>query len=354
MAIAGLLGCGGGDDPAAAPPKTAADAPASPTAQERRVRAPAGFAAMDPARAEALRTSALNGTATAVEIDAWAGPDQALLVAMDVQHAVTDPAFGNTLESWTRHRMRIVEAELEALEPGTQPVELRADGASFVSRYAVPLPSGGQLLIRGRHWLAAAGHLVEAFCQCAGAGCTEPPACALPPTPTDALPSGTVLGDGDPSTLTTRAGDATLDVPPHLVPLPGEVVAKLASDGSDSAEHRSGRHIQGLRAEDGSGVFLTEATWCDGTAPCEAETIADNRRKAEVASLRGSGSLRSVKTLANRHAVVPTFGFEIEQRDGLWTRTTFYNRGTTVREVSCTCVGLACAVVKRTCSVKAE
>lgn len=311
---------------------------------------------MDTQGTATLKAGALRGTATDVALDAWvsaAGPGQGLLVSMDVTHAVQDPVYGQTLRSWVDHQLRGIEAGLASLDTDASAPRKTEEGASIRIDYAVPLPSGSQLRIRSRSWLSAEGHLVEAQCQCSGDGCTEPPACRLPDTPADALPPDTILhqGDAPPRTLSTASGDGTVDTPPALTMLSAEVLASLAADGAESAPERSNRRVQGVRGDDGSGAFLTEATWCADTPACSASKLAENRRKAEVESLRESGALRSVKTISDVHAATPTYGYEIDQRDGFWTRTVFWNRGGEVREVTCACAGLACALVRRSCAI---
>ncbi len=354
VALLGVLGCESRD---AAPPPAPSPrpSPAAHTARwDGRLSAPEGFALMDRAGTDTLRAGALRGTATNVDLDAWVsagGPGEGLLVSMDVTHAVQDPVYGHTLGSWVAHQLRGIEAGLASLDAKTSPLETE-EGTSIRIEYSVPLPSGSALRVRSRAWLNADGHLVEAQCQCSGTGCTEPPSCRLPDAPADALAPDTVLGgDAAPQTLSTASGDGSVQTPPHLAALPADVLAGLARDGADDAPERSDHRVHGVRDEDGSGAFLTEATWCADTPPCSASKLAENRRKAEVATLRESGALRSVKTLADMHAATPTFGYEIEQRDGFWTRTMLWNRGGEVREVTCACAGLACGLVRRTCSV---
>ena len=353
FALVGALGCESRDS---APPPASPPQPPATEAQrwDGRLSTPDGFTLMDATGTSTLKAGALRGTATDVELDAWVGPGgpaEGLLVAMDVTHAVEDPVYGHTLGSWVDHQLRGVEAGLASLDANASPRKTDA-GTSIRIEYSVPLPSGTQLRVRTRAWLDAEGHLVEAQCQCSGTGCTEPPSCRLPEAPPDALSRDTILGgDATPQTLSTASGDGTVQTPPHLAVLADDVLATLAADGADAAPERSDHRVQGVRGEDGSGVFLTDATWCADTPACSASKLAENRRKSEVAALRKSGTLRSVRTLADIHADTPTYGYEIDQRDGFWTRTLFWSRGGEVREVTCACAGLACAVVRRTCAV---
>jgi len=308
--------------------------------------------------ARPLTATTVRGTATAAEIDGWLAPQggaTGLVISMSIRHAVRKPVYGHTLRSWVAHNLRALEGNLAAFDAEAVSPTLKDDPGSdraVLTRYALPLPGGGSLRVWARHWLSPDGHLVEASCQCAGTGCTEPPACILPQPPADALPRSLVLGAESPATtLTTVSGAGRVEAPPHLTPLPDETKARLEASGSEDTPRRTAQRVQGLSAPDGSGVFLTEATWCSDPPACEAQTLAENRRKAEVASLRKGGTLRSVETHASPHDALPTYGFEIDQHDGFWTRTTFWNDGDAVREVSCSCAGLSCALVQRSCTV---
>lgn len=357
IVFAALVGCGSAEPPPA-PTKSTPTRPAetAPTRWSGRVRPPEGFTPMQADAVERLRAGALRGTASEVDVEGWVasgGGAQGLVVATDVRHTGGEAVSGNTLESWVRFQMRGVEAGLAALEQRAEAPTVERNGSSLRIRYALPLPGGGQLRVRGRAWLSPEGALREAMCQCGGSGCTEPPACTVPETPARALPIDTILGAPTPArTLTTAAGDARVEAPGHLQSLPADVLAQLAADGAHNAPERTEHHVQGLRANDGSGVFLTDATWCLNTAPCEAEKVAENRRKSEVDALREGGLLRSIQSRSAPHDDPPIYGYEIEQRDGFWTRTQFWNEGTAVREVSCSCAGLACAMVQRTCSAQ--
>lgn len=313
---------------------------------------------MDTAGVQRLRTASIRGTATAADVDAWIAPAGAatgLVVSMTVRHVLTPLVHGNTLQTWVQHNLRAVKGGLTALDAQAKAPRLEEDpssAAAVLTHYAVPLPSGGSLRVWARHWLSSDGHLVETSCQCAGSGCTEPPSCTLPPPPADALRAGTVLGTETLwTTLETTSGVARVQAPAHLAPLPATLKAQLETSGAHKAPRRSGKRVQGLGGTDGSGVVLTEATWCAQPPACDAETLAENRRKAEVASLRAGGTLRSVETQAAPHGAVPMYGFEIDQHDGFWTRSTFWNDAGVVREVSCSCAGLACALAQRTCEV---
>lgn len=354
VALLGAVGCESHKGPPAPSPQPSPTDSALARRWDGRLSAPEGFTPMDATGTATLRAGALRGTATRVDIDARVGaggPGEGLLVSMDVTHGVRDAMFGHTLGSWVDHQLRGIEAGLASLDADASP-RTTDEGSSLRVEYSVPLPAGSQLRVRSRAWLDAQGHLVEAQCQCSGAGCTEPPSCLLPDAPADALAPDTVLGgEAAPRTLSTASGDGTVNTPPQLAVLPDDVLAGLAADGADAAPERTDHRVQGVRGADGSGAFLTEATWCADTPACSASALAENRRKAEVAALRESGTLRSVKTLADMHAATPTYGYEIEQRDGFWTRTLFWNRGGEVREVTCACAGLACALVRRTCSV---
>lgn len=358
LSFSGLLACNA--DPSApqdAPQPT--PAPPTPAPQVPGVTPPLGFVAMESGGVARLRSATIRGTATAAELDAWVAPDGAatgLVVSMNVRHGMSATVHGHTLKSWVRHNLQAVEDGLTALDAQAEPPRLEDDPTSataVLTRYALPLPGGGSLRVWGRHWLSSDGQLAEATCQCAGSGCTEPPACTLPQAPADALPVGTVLGEQTPSTtLETTSGIGRLQAPPHLSPLPAAMRAQLETAGVEQAPRRSALRVQGLNDPDGSAAVLTEATWCAEPPACDAETLAENRRKAEVSSLRAGGSLRSIETHATPHSAVPLYGFEIEQHDGFWTRTTFWNDGSAVQEVSCSCAGLACALVQRTCVVE--
>lgn len=353
-ALLGALSCERGEADPAPAPQPPPSAPVQPQQWDGRLHAPAGFTPMDASGTATLEAGARRGTATNVQLDAWVsagGPGEGLLVSMDVTHAAGERVYGHTLESWVDHQLRGVEAALSALQASTAP-HTNDEGSSIRIEYSVPLPSGVPLRVRTRAWLDADGRLVEAQCQCAGTGCTQPPSCRLHDAPGNALAPGTVIGgEAAPQTLRTAAGDGSLQAPPTLAVLPADVLATLSAKGADAAPERSEHRVQGVRGEDGSGAFLTEATWCADTPACSASQLAENRRKAEVAQLRQSGTLRSVKTLADVHAATPTYGYEIDQRDGFWTRTLFWNRGGEVREVTCACAGLSCALVQRTCAI---
>ncbi len=312
---------------------------------------------MDDEGVQRLRAATLRGTATEAELEAWVAPQGAatgLVVAMNVRHAVNEPVYGNTLQTWVRHNLRAIQDGLAALDAEAQAPRIEDDPAfayAVLTRYALPLPGGGSLRVQARHWLSADAHLVESSCQCAGTGCTEPPACTLPPAPATALAAGAVLGiAASASTLTTASGEGRVQAPPHLSALPAAAQAQLESSAPGENPRRSGARVQALHAADGSGVVLTEATWCAEPPACDAQTLAENRRKAEVDSLRRGGTLRSVETHADPHGAVPMYGFEIDQHDGFWTRTAFWSEAGAVREVSCACAGLACALAQRTCT----
>jgi len=308
---------------------------------------------MDEAAAQRLRAGVLQGTASEAEVQAWVGPGgptSGLVAFTTVRHAKTEAVAGHTLRSWALHQQLRVEASLEALG-ANEPPQRDDRGRTIDTRYALPLPGGAPVRVHTRAWLSNSGDLHEATCQCAGSGCTDPPACTLPDTPADAMANGVILKGAPPSRLQTAAGDARLDAPAPLRPMPPEVLAELQSSGAEQAPRRDDVHVQGVHAADGSGAFLSDATWCSAPPACDAKTLAENRRKAEVTALREGGTLRSVRTLAEPHATPPVYGFEIEQRDGFWTRTSFWNTGEGVREVSCSCAGLACAMVRRTCTV---
>ena len=351
LLLAALLGCGD-SDPAPAPTPAPTPTSVAQTSWDGPVVPPQGFTPMDAEGVARLRASTLRGTAKDVDIEGWVTPGggaRGLVVATKVRHEGGDAVAGHTLETWVRHQMRGVEAGLATLERDGEAPKVERDGDAMRIGYAVPLPGSGALRVHGRAWLSADGTLVEAMCQCAGLGCTEPPSCRIPDPPTDARSADTILA-GRTQTLATAVGDARVEAAGNLTPLPEDVLAQLATDGAEDAPERTGHHVQGRRSPDGSGVFLTDATWCVDTDPCQAETLAENRRKAEVDSLREGGRLRTVQTRSAPHDERPTFGYEIEQRDGFWTRTTFWNEGTAVREVSCSCAGLACALAQRTCT----
>ncbi len=359
--VCGLLACGGDSPPTQDTPSASASAvpaPTPPPATTTGVTPPPGFVAMEASGIERLRAATVRGTATGAEFDAWVAPEGAssgLLVATTVRHAVTEPVQGHTLRTWVRHNLRAVEASLTALDPDAKPPNLEEDPSAetaVLSRYELPLPNGGSLRVRARHWLSSEGHLIEASCQCAGRGCTEPAACTLPQPPPDTLAAGVVLGTQTAATtLKTTSGAGRMQAPAHLSPLPATLRTQLETSGSQDAPRRSDVRVQGLNAPEGSGVVLTEATWCAQPPACDAKTLAENRRKAEVDSLRSGGTLRSVETHADPHGAVPMYGYELDQHDGFWTRTAFWNDAGTVREVSCSCVGLACALAQRTCIV---
>lgn len=358
LSFSGLLACSADPPPTQAAPEAAPTA-VEPTPIDPGVTPPPGFVAMDPSGLQRLRAATIRGTATEAELDAWMAPGGAadgLVVSMNTRHAQTELVHGHTLRTWVQHNLRAVEAGLIALDPKAEPPKLEEDPAAqaaVLTHYALPLPGGGTLRVRSRHWLSAQGHLVDASCQCAGSGCSEPPVCTLALPPDDALAVGTVLGTQTPATiLKTSSGDARVQAPPHLSPLPAALKAELEASDAEKTPRRSDRRVQGLNAADGSGVVLTEATWCAEPPACDAQTLAENRRKAEVASLRTGGTLRSIETHADPHADVPMYGFEIDQRDGFWTRTSFWNDGDAVREVSCSCARLACALAKRTCTIE--
>lgn len=360
LSFSGLLACSADSPAPQAEPEVTAVAAAPPPSRPG-VAPPPGFVAMQASGVQRLRSATIRGTATSAELDAWVAPGGAatgLVVSMNVRHAATEAVHGHTLRTWVQHNLRAVEDGLSALDVEAASPQLEDDPASpaaVLTRYALPLPGGASLQVWGRHWFSGDGHLVETTCQCAGSGCTESPACTLPAPPADALPRGTVLGNEALSiSLKTTSGKGRLQAPPHLSPLPATTKAQLETAGTQKAPRRSALRVQGLNGPDGSAAVLTEATWCAKPPACDAQTLAENRRKAEVSSLRAGGTLRSVETHADPHGATPLFGFEIDQHDGFWTRTMFWNDEGTVHEVSCSCVGLACALVRRTCTVEAN
>lgn len=356
LLVSGLLACGGEPTPVRdVPTAAAATAPSPPTPG---ISPPAGFVEMDDPALQRVRAATVRKNATAFDLDAWVaaeGGSVGLVVSMRTRSAVTEAVHGHTLRTWVRAELRALEDSLTKIHAEAALPRLEDDPtapAALLSHYALPLPTGS-MQVRSRHWLSADGHWVEASCLCAGTGCTEPPACHLPPSPSDAQAAGVVLGAQRPFTqLQTSSGAGKVQAPAHLAPLPATVRAQLERPEPGKAPRRSSKRVQGRNGPDGSGVILTEATWCEEPPACEAETLSENRRKAEVDQLRAGGTLRSVETLAAPHRPVPMYGFEVEQHDGFWTRTMFWNEGSTVREVSCACAGLACALARRTCTLE--
>ncbi len=357
LLLSGLLACGGEPTPTREQPATTAAAP-TPSTIVPGVSPPTGFVEMDPANVQRVRAATVRKHAEVADFDAWVaaeGGSVGLVVSMRTRRPITEAVHGHTLRTWVRAELRALEDSLTKLHPEAVAPRLEDDPVAppaLLSQYALPLPAGS-MQVRSRHWLSADDHWVEASCLCAGTGCTEPPACRLPPSPTDAQAAGIVLGAQIPFTqLQTSSGSGQVQAPAHLTPLPAAMKSRLEQPDPQKAPRRSSQHVQGRNGPDGSGVILSEATWCEDPPACDAETLAENRRKAEVSHLRAGGTLRSIETLAAPHRAIPIYGFEVEQHDGFWTRTVFWNEGSRVREVSCACAGLACALARRTCSLE--
>ncbi len=342
-----LTACGKDPDPAPAvvtPP---------PTTPELSLTPPVGFTTMESSLLHRFTPAGPHHRFQAARgVVAPGGAAEGFIVAVNASTGDAQTHYGASLNALVDRALLAERTILEAAGATAPEVARESNPRSVLTRSSLPLPNGGTLELRTRWWVDASGALVQVSCRCAGTGCGHPSACTLPDAPDTAYAHAATVGtDVEAQHLVTPSGSGRMDVSPHADLMTPQMEEKLGSSKDLLNPQRRVVRIQGARASDGAAALLAEAVWCEDRGPCQAKALAERMRTVEAARRKADGSLAGVRARNDPHATPPTFTVEFDEAGGGWTRTTLWNDGPQVREVTCECLGLACTLARKTCSV---
>ncbi|MEM6290187.1 MAG: hypothetical protein AAGA54_02950 [Myxococcota bacterium] len=336
-----LLACGKDPEP---PPTVVV--PPSPT-PELALSTPAGFTTMESSLLHRFTPAGTHHRfQSARGVVAPGGATEGFIVAVNASTGDAAVHYGASLDTLVDRALLAEQRGLEAAGASAPEVAREPEPRSVLTRSSLPLPDGGVLELRTRWWADASGALLQASCRCAGTGCGYPSACTLPEAPDTAPLREAPLGaEVEARHLTTPSGSGRMDVSPHATVMTPQMEDKLRSSKGRNP-HRRVVRIQGAKHGDAAAALLAEAVWCEDDGPCQAKALADRMRTVEAARRKADGSLAGVRARNDPHATPPTFTVEFDEARGGWTRTTLWNDGPLVREITCECLGLACALAR--------